>query len=116
MQRILKLYSRYFFIHLQSAMEYKTSFLLTALGQFFISFSGFLSVYFMFLRFHSAGSFTYSQVLLCFSIVLMSFSIAEFLAAGFQTFGSTVSQGEFDRIMLRPVNPLFQTLASKIEH
>ncbi len=50
---MLRLYCRYFSIQLKSALEYKVSFLLTALGQFFVSFAGFLSVYFMFQQFHA---------------------------------------------------------------
>lgn len=55
------------------------------------------------------------QVLLCFSVVLSAFSIAELFAAGFKGFSHVVSNGEFDRIMLRPAGTLFQTFASRIE-
>ena len=112
---MLRLYCRYFSIQLKSALEYKVSFLLTALGQFFVSFAGFLSVFFMFQQFHTVDGFTYQQVLLCFSVVLSAFSIAELFAAGFKGFSHVVSNGEFDRIMLRPAGTLFQTFASKIE-
>lgn len=112
---MLRLYCRYFSIQLISALEYKVSFLLTALGQFFVSFAGFLSVFFMFQQFHTVDGFTYQQVLLCFSVVLSAFSIAELFAAGFKGFSHVVSNGEFDRIMLRPAGTLFQTFASKIE-
>ncbi|MFR2692488.1 MAG: hypothetical protein ACLTBV_17515 [Enterocloster bolteae] len=74
---MLRLYCRYFSIQLISALEYKVSFLLTALGQFFVSFAGFLSVFFMFQQFHTVDGFTYQQVLLCFSVVLSAFSIAD---------------------------------------
>lgn len=112
---MLRLYCRYFSIQLKSALEYKVSFLLTALGQFFVSFAGFLSVFFMFQQFHAVEGFTYQQVLLCFSVVLSAFSIAELFAAGFKGFSHVVSNGEFDRIMLRPAGTLFQTFASRIE-
>lgn len=104
---MLRLYCRYFSIQLISALEYKVSFLLTALGQFFVSFAGFLSVFFMFQQFHTVDGFTYQQVLLCFSVVLSAFSIAELFAAGFKGFSHVVSNGEFDRIMLRPAGTLF---------
>ncbi|MCD7994042.1 MAG: ABC-2 family transporter protein [Clostridia bacterium] len=112
---MLRLYCRYFSIQLKSALEYKVSFLLTALGQFLVSFAGFLSVFFMFQQFHAVDGFTYQQVLLCFSVVLSAFSIAELFAAGFKGFSHVVSNGEFDRIMLRPAGTLFQTFASRIE-
>lgn len=111
----MKLYLKYFSIHLKSAVQYKTSFLLTTIGQFLVSFNVFLGVYFMFERFNKVEGFTYSEVLLCFSIVLIEFSLAECFARGFDTFSSTISNGEFDRIMVRPRNEIFQVLGSKIE-
>lgn len=96
-------------------MQYKTSFYLTTLGQFLTSFSAFLGIYFMFSNFNRVEGFTFSQVLLCFSVILISFSTAECFFRGFDTFRSTISNGEFDRIMVRPRNEMFQVLASKIE-
>lgn len=111
----MRLYMRYFSIHLRSAMQYKKSFILTAIGQFLVSFNVFLGVYFMFLRFNRVKGFTFSEVLLCFSIALLEFSLAESFARGFDTFSSTISNGEFDRIMVRPRNEMLQVLGSKIE-
>lgn len=111
----MRLYLKYFSIHLRSQMQYKTSFFLTMLGQFLVSFSVFLSIYVMFLRFNQVEGFTYSEALLCFAIVLMAFSIAECFARGFDSFPSMIGNGEFDRIMVRPRNEIFQVLSSKIE-
>lgn len=111
----MRLYMKYVSIHFKSLLEYKTSFLLTLIGQFLVSFHVFLGIYFMFQRFHQVEGFTYSQVLLCFSIVLMEFSLAEMFARGFDTFSSTIKNGEFDRIMVRPRNEILQVLGSKIE-
>lgn len=111
----LRLYKKYLQIQIQSMMQYKASFCLTAVGQFLVSFNVFLGVYFMFQRFHEVEGFTYSQVLLCFAITLMEFSLAEAFARGFDTFSSTISNGEFDRIMVRPRNEIFQVLAGRIE-
>jgi len=111
----MRLYLKYFSIHVRSLMQYKVSFFLTILGQFLVSFSAFLSIYFMFLRFHEVEGFTYSETLLCFAVVLMAFSIAETFARGFDTFPAMIGNGEFDRIMVRPCNEIFQVLASRIE-
>ncbi|WFR57442.1 ABC-2 family transporter protein [Anaerocolumna sp. AGMB13025] len=111
----MKLYFKFFSIHLKSVFQYKTSFLLTTIGQFLVSFNVFLGVYFMFQRFNKVKGFTYSEILLCFSIVLIEFSLAECFARGFDTFSATISNGEFDRIMVRPRNEIFQVLGNKIE-
>ncbi len=111
----MKLYWKYFMIQLKSKMEYKTSFLLTCIGQFLVSFQVFLGIYFMFRRFSSVEGFTYEEVLLCFGITLMEFSLAESVARGFDLFPILVRKGEFDRIMVRPRNEILQVLGSRIE-
>lgn len=111
----MKLYGKYFMIHLKSIMGYKTSFIFTCIGQFLVSFNVFLGIYFMFQRFSKIEGFTYNEVLLCFGITLMEFSLAEAFARGFDMFASMIKGGEFDRIMVRPRNEIFQVLGSRIE-
>ena len=96
-------------------MQYKTSFILTAIGQFLVSFSAFMGIYFMFMRFNTVEGFNFSEVLICFAVMLTSFSLAECFFRGFDTFGGIISNGEFDRIMVRPRNEMLQVLGSKIE-
>ena len=79
----MKLYLKYFKMNLCSQMQYKTSFILTIIGQFLTSFSVFLEIYFMMNRFYSFSGFSYEEVLLCFAIVLLVFSLAECFARGF---------------------------------
>lgn len=111
----MMLYLKFFLIHLKSQMQYKISFFLTLTGQFLTAFSVFLGVYFMFERFNEVEGFTFQETLLCFSVVLLAFSIAECFARGFDTFSSVISNGEFDRVMVRPRNEMFLVLASKID-
>lgn len=111
----MKLYLRYLSIHVKSQMQHKISFLLTITGQFFVSFFVLLGIYFLMARFNSVAGFSLNEVLLCFATVLMAFSIAECFARGFDLFPQMISNGEFDRIMVRPQNEVFQILASKIE-
>lgn len=60
----IKLYKHYVSINFRSMMQYKTSFLLSSVGQFLVSFNVFLGVFFMFQRFSKVEGFTYSEVLL----------------------------------------------------
>lgn len=111
----MELYRKYFMIQLRSAMQYKTSFFLTCIGQFLVSFNVFLGVFFMFKRFTGVKGFTYEEVLLCFAIFLMEFSLAEAVGRGFDQFSTLIRNGEFDRIMVRPRNEILQVLGSRIE-
>ncbi len=111
----MKLYIKYFSIHLKSVIEYKTSFTLTTIGQCLTTFFSFLSMYFLFNRFGNINNYSFSEVLLCFSTISISFSVAECFGRGFDTFSSIISNGEFDRIMVRPQNEILQVIGSKIE-
>lgn len=111
----MKLYKHYISITIRCMMQYKVSFFLSTAAQFIVSFSVFLGIYFMFQRFSKVEGFTYSEVLVCFSAILMEFSLAEMFARGFDAFSGIVRSGEFDRIMVRPQNEMIQVLGSKFE-
>lgn len=110
----LKLYLKYFSIHVKSQLEYKGSFVLLTIGNFCMQFSTFLGVYFMFNIFHEVDGFTSGQVLLCFAVVIMAFSFAEMFGRGFDQFPRMLANGEFDRILIRPKSTIFQVVASRI--
>ena len=111
----IKLYGKFFLMHLQGQMQYKKSFISLILGKAILSAGMFFSIFIMFQRYDSVGGFTFEEILLCGSAVLMSFAIAECFARGFDTFASVIGNGEFDRIMVRPRNEIFLVLANKME-
>ena len=113
--RAVRLYMRYVSMNVRCVMQYKTSFVLTVVGQFLVSFTVFLGIFFMFQRFPQVEDFTYSEVLLCFSVMLLEFSLAEMFARGFDAFSGMVRKGEFDRVLVRPRNEILQVLGSKFE-
>lgn len=115
MKKTIQLYLHYVSINVRSAMQYKTSFFLSVIGQFLVSFNVFLGIFFMFERFSNVKGFTYSEVLLCFSIMLLEFSLAEMVARGFDAFSGMVRTGSFDRILVRPRGEILQVLGSKFE-
>ena len=87
----MNLYGKYLSIHLKSLMQYKVSFFLTAFGQFLISFSAILGVYFLLDRFHAIKGYTFTDILLCSSVIIMAFSLAECFARGFDQFPKAIS-------------------------
>ena len=94
----MKLYFRYVGMLFKSQMQYKASFLFMVLGQFLTSFTAFLGVFFLFDRFHSVSGFSFSEVLICFAVVLMAFSTAECFVRGFDAFPRLIRSGNLDRI------------------
>jgi ABC-2 type transport system permease protein len=96
-------------------MQYRTSFWLLSFGQFFIPFTVFAGLYFLFERFGQIKGWQFFEVALCFAVIHMAFSISECFARGFDAFSSLVVNGEFDRLLVRPRNTVVQVLGSKFE-
>ena len=111
----MRLYFKYFSIHLKSQMQYKATLFLNIIGRIIMSFATVVSVLFMLIRFNEVDGFTLSQTLLCTAVVTMAFSIAETFARGFDRFPRLLGNGEFDRALVRPRGIIFQVLASHIE-
>ncbi len=111
----MKLYGKYIVMLLKSQMEYRTSFLLLSVGQFFVPFFIFAGMYFLFQQFGQIRGWTFYETALCFAVIHMAFSISECFARGFDNFSSLVVSGDFDRILLRPRTTVLQVLGSRFE-
>jgi ABC-2 type transport system permease protein len=111
----MKLYFKYVSILLRSQMEYRSSFILLSIGQFFVPFLIFVSILLFFQRFPNVGGWSLYEVALCYAVIHISFSVSECFARGFDSFSSTVVNGDFDRILVRPRSTVVQVLGSKFE-
>lgn len=111
----MKLYFRYLSILFKSQMEYRTSFILLSIGQFFVPFLIFVSMVLFFQRFPSIGGWSLYEVALCYAVIHIAFSLSECFARGFDSFSSLVVNGDFDRVLVRPRSTILQVLGSKFE-
>lgn len=111
----LSLYFKYLLILFKSQMQYRTSFWLLTAGQFFVPFTVFVGLYFLFERFGQIKGWEFFEVALCFAVIHMAFAISECFARGFDSFSGLVVKGEFDRVLVRPRSTVVQVLGSKFE-
>lgn len=111
----MKLYLNFIFLNLKSQIQYKVSFFLTTLGQFITAFTAFFGLYFIFSRVNTIDDFTYEQVLLCFAVVMMAFSLGEMFGGGLAVFSRMLGNGEFDRALVRPRNIILQVLMPNMD-
>lgn len=114
-RRTIRLYLMYVSAIIRSTMQYKLSFVLVVIGRFLVAFSGFVALAFVFSGFQDIKGYTYSEVLLCFSVIQMSFSLAECCGSSFKVFSWIVKNGEFDRMLLRPRSPILQVIGTRFE-
>ncbi len=111
----MRLYFRYMGLVLRSQMQYRTSFLLTILAQMLIPFTVFAGMLLLFQRFQMLGDWSVQEVMLSFSGIHMAFALSECFARGFDMFPQLISQGEFDRVLVRPRNTVLQVLGARFE-
>ncbi len=111
----MRLYLKLIAVDLKSQMQYKLSFFLTTFGQFVTAFTAFFGLHFIFERVSAVDGFAYGQVLLCFSVIMMSFAIGEMIGAGLQIFSRLLGNGAFDRALVRPRSALLQVLAPHVD-
>jgi ABC-2 type transport system permease protein len=111
----MSLYFKYLQILFKSQMQYRTSFWLLSIGQFFIPFTVFAGLYLLFERFGQINGWQFFEVALCFGVIHMAFALSECFARGFDMFSGLVVRGDFDRLLVRPRSTFVQVLGSQFE-
>lgn len=111
----IKRYFKFFTIHLTSQMEYKASFILSLIGRILVATVNFLSAYFLVSSFSNSTVFTKEEMLICFSVIMVGISLSELFFRGFDSFSEIISNGEYDRILLRPQNEIVQIMENRMD-
>lgn len=106
----MKLYWKFFSIHLKSEMAYPASFFLSCAGRLLLTINALAGIGLMMWRFGAIGDYTAGEVLLGFGVVMTAFNIAECFARGFDVFSKIVREGTFDRLVVRPRGLVFQVI------
>lgn len=102
-------------MQLKSILEYRKNFIISSIAQIATSVFAFISILFLFDKFGDIEGYTFNNVLICFSISFLGFSMAECFFRAFDHFDRMIGNGEFDRILVRPRNVILQVLGTKIE-
>jgi ABC-2 type transport system permease protein len=109
------LYLRFIGARIRSQMQYKVSFVLDVVSRFLVNGLELAAIFILFNRFSSLGGWSVGEVAFLYGLVTISFAFHEVVAQSFEDFSLTVKQGEFDRILLRPITPIVQVLASDFQ-
>lgn len=109
------LYGKYLKIQLKSAMEYRTTLIFEIITSMLYTVASFFGIYLLFQEFKTVGGYTFSDVLITYSIVCAAHSISDCFFRGFDQFDKLVSTGELDRLLIRPRSIFLQVLGYKTE-
>lgn len=108
------LYGRLISARLRSQMQYRTSFVLLTLVSFLVTSSDLLAIVILFGAFGELAGWRVGEIALLYSLAMIPFGLSEIVVAGFDLFPQMIQQGEFDRLLLRPVSPFVQVLAADL--
>lgn len=105
------LYFRYVGMTIRGQLQYRASFVMMAVANFFMQFIEAVGIWALFSRFGTLKGWTIAEVAMFYGAINISFAAALGLGRGFDAFASQVTSGDFDRILLRPRTTFFQILA-----
>jgi ABC-2 type transport system permease protein len=117
MRRYLSLYGYFLVQRLKILLEYRMNFLIGATSTTLLQAEGLLALWVVMSRIPSLNGWTFDQVLLVYGLVTVSESITHMFADNLWTIGHAyIRPGEFDRFLVRPIDPLFHLLADRFCH
>lgn len=93
---------------IRSQMQYRASFALQIFGNFIINFAELFALVIMFQHFHALGGWDVREVIFLYGLSATMFGLAHLLGSGLDGFEVQMKQGEFDRILTRPMPSFLQ--------
>lgn len=110
----MSLYFKYLKVHFKSELQYKMSFILSFISQFFVFFGYYFTIICLFDKFSNIKGFTLYEVLLTFGIIQFGYSFCETFFRGIDQFDDLIIDGSFDRLIIRPRNILLQVFCNQV--
>ncbi len=114
LMRYVRLYRLFLVQRLKILLEYRGSFILGATSTIGGQLAGLLAVFIVMGQIPSLNGWKLNEILLIYGFLLVSRSINHMFADNLWTIGREyIRTGQFDRFLVRPVNPLFHLLADR---
>jgi ABC-2 type transport system permease protein len=101
--------------YLTGGLIHKFSPALYLFGLTMVYLSSFLSVWIILSKFGTINDWTLGQIVFIYMICLISYGLRCMFFMQFAELGNLVKNGELDRVLVRPVNPLVHIMGSRFE-
>lgn len=112
MFRYLKIYPHYLAMAIKSKMMYRGDWFIGLFSLIFSNLTTFLTLYFATLPIQSIYSWTFQHIIFLYGFLLIPMGIDHVFTDKLWNFaGGLINSGELDRILMKPLNPLFQMCA-----
>jgi ABC-2 type transport system permease protein len=98
---------------IRSSMTYRTSFVVTVLGNLTVTCLDFVGILLMFSQVDSLGGWSLPEVALLYGLSVTSFGIADLALGSMDVLGARMRDGSFDTLLVRPAPVLAQVGADR---
>lgn len=116
MKRYLKLYNKFLQQYLKSLMEYRADFITGLIGFFFSQSTGVIFLTLIFNSIPNLQGWSFYEILFIYGFAQIPRGIDHVFTDNLWIFGwKHIVKGDFDRYLIRPLNPLFQLIAEKFQ-
>ncbi len=116
LRRYSKLYWQFFKQQLKVMMEYRVDFFIGVSSVFLIQFTSIFFVKVVFDHIDALNGWSFYEVLFIYGIATAGRSIHHIFFDNLWTVGMNyVRPGNFDRLLIRPINPLFHLIADRVQ-
>jgi ABC-2 type transport system permease protein len=115
--RYARLYSLFLVQQFKTLMEYRANFFIGASSTVIMQGAGVLAVWVVMRQIPNLNGWSFEEVLLIYGMLTLAKSINHMFADNLWTIGFRyIRTGNFDRFLVRPINPLFHLLADRFCH
>jgi len=111
MQRYATLYPYFLRQHVKELLEYRVGFIVGVAGMCLTHAATLAFIWVIMSQLPSLNGWSLPQMLLIYGLLCFSRSFAHMFTDNTWAMGFVVRQGEFDRYLVRPIDPLFHLLA-----
>lgn len=117
MRRYLWLYWLFLKNRFKILMEYRANFLIGASSTILMQMAGLLAIWVVMRQVPSLAGWSLAEIWLIYGLITLAKSLNHMFADNLWTLGqSYVRSGDFDRFLVRPIDPLFHLLADRFCH
>ena len=116
MKRYMKLYLKFLQQYIKTLIEYRADFILGLVGFVLVQFVGVIFIQLIFNSIPNLQGWSFYEILFIYGFAQIPRGIDHVFTDYLWIFSwKTIVQGEFDKYLVRPLNPLFQVISERFQ-
>ncbi len=112
--RALSIYFRLFNQQLKAILEYQTDFIIAIAAAMLTQTLGFIFLWVVYQRIPDIRGWSFWEVAFIYAMIFFTEGFASLFFEGIWRISGIVNRGELDRLLVRPISPILQILASAV--